>query len=161
MAEKEAPKKPDATEIKVMGQPAMKTILKDGTITVTMKKDQYNDILEKKGITAEVRKVMEDGLRDVAKDAIIAAKDMCLKGKGANVEMRLGTGSFSQNIRLTGHKEFNGRNPSNGEPIHTDRYGVVDAELNLSWGRDFKGEDGLLKKVADECRSFFESKAKK
>jgi len=161
MAEKEAPKKPEATEIKVMGQPAMKTILKDGTITVTMKKDQYNDILEKKGITAEVRKVMEDGLRDVAKDAIIAAKDMCLKGKGANVEMRLGTGSFSQNIKLVGKKCFSGRNPATGEEIHKTNYGVVNAELNLAFGKDFKGEGGLLQQVADECRNYFESKAKK
>lgn len=161
MAEKEAPKKPEATEIKVMGQPAMKTVLKDGTITVTMKKDQYCDILEKKGITSEVRKVMEDGLRDVAKEAIISAKDLCLKNKGANVEMRLGTGSFSQNIKLTGHKEFNGRNPSSGEPIHTDHYGVVDAELALSWGKEFKGESGLLAQVANECKDWFEKHSKK
>lgn len=161
MAEKEAPKKPEAVEVKLLGEPAMKTILKDGTVTVTMKKDQYNDILEKKGITAEVRKVMEDGLRDVAKDAIIAAKDLCIKGKGANVELRLGTGSFSQNIKLVGKKCFSGRNPATGEEIHKTNYGVVNAELSLAWGRDFKGEDGLLQKVADECRSFFEGQAAK
>ena len=160
MADKET-KKAEPVETKLLGKPAMKTILKDGTVTVTMKKDQYTDVLESKGITKEVVKVMEDGLREVAKEAITAAKDLCLKNKGANVELRLGTGSFSQNIKLTGHKTFDGRNPSTGEPIHTDKYGVVDAELALAWGKEFKGEDGLLASVAKECQAFFEAKASK
>lgn len=158
---KEESKKAEPTEVKLMGETAVKTILKDGSIVVTMKKGEYDSLLEKRNITSEVRKVMEDGLRDIAKDAILEAKDICLKNGGANVELRLGTGSFSQRIGLTGHKTYNGRNPATGEEIHTEKYGVVDAELNLTWGKEFKGDEGLLAQVAAECRDFFESKAKK
>lgn len=154
-------KKSEPTEIKLMGQPAIKTILKDGTIVATMKKANYDAILESKGITKEVTKAMESGLHSIAKDAILEAKDLCLKNDGANVELRLGTGSFSQNIKFTGRKVYNGRNPATGEEIHTVKHGVVDAELNLAWGKEFKGEEGLLAQVANECTAFFEAKAKK
>lgn len=157
MAEKEI-KKPETEQIKFLGQEATKLVKSDGTVSVTMNKDGYTSLLEKENITKEVVNTVTAGLQKIQKDAIIATKDLCKKCKGANVVVKLGSGNLSQDIKFIGRKEFHGHNPTNGKPIDTVKHGVVEATLHLPFGKELKGDDGLLAKIADEMKDFFDKK---
>ena len=158
MAEKKAINKPVEEQIKFLGQECTKLVKSDGTVAVRMKKDPYFALVEKAGAGPEVLKVAVDALQNVCADAIKEAKDLCKKSKGANVQVTLGSGAFSQEIKFIGKKEGNFRNPTTGETIHSVKYGVVESTLVLPYGKVLKGEDGDLAKYSKEMDDFFNKK---
>lgn len=158
MADKKEISKPAEETIKFLGKEAIKLVKSDGTVSVRMKKDPYLELVEAAGAGPEVLKVAAESLQKVCSDAIREAKDLCKKNKGANVQVALGSGAFSQEIKFIGKKEGNFRNPTTGEAIHTVKYGVVESTLNLPYGKVLKGEDGDLAKYTKEMDDFFNKK---
>lgn len=157
MAEKKISKPAEET-IKFLGQEATKVVRSDGTISVRMKKDPYKVLLEKEGLTDEVLNKTSTGLQNICSAAVEETKNICKKHKGATVDVQLGSGPFSQEIRFIGKKEFNGHNPTTGEAIHKVDYGVVTAKVCMPWGKSMKGEDGQLAKIQKEMDDFFNKK---
>lgn len=156
---KEEIKRPTPEPIKFLGQEATKTVKTDGSvITIRMNKDAHLALLEKEGITKEVIETMGKGLQKVSTDAVMAAKDLCKKNKGVQINVALGSGAFSQEFKFIGKKEFNGHNPATGEKLHRVDYGVVEGTLNLPFGKEWKGEDGLFAQVSKEMDDFFNKK---
>lgn len=160
MAEKKAAvQKPEEKPIKFLDKDAVMVVKTDGTVSVKMRKDPYFELVEKAGASKEVLNAASDAIQKVTTDAVSAAADLCVKNKGATVLVNLGgTGPFTQEIKFIGKKEINCRNPSTGEQIHRTNYGVVEATLNMPWGKIMKGEDGELAKHAKRLEDFFNKK---
>lgn len=159
MADKKEEKKAPIT-VKFLDAECKQETRTDGTISIKMGKDDYLKQLAADGAPKEVLKATETALTNFAKRAIPAIAEVCKKNKGANVQFVAGSGAFSQDFKITGHKTQTCHNPQTKEQMVIEKYGVIDAKLNMGWGKDFKGEGGLLQQVSSDLENFFNNKKK-
>lgn len=147
--------------IKILGQDLELTVKTNGDAVVNMKKADFDAVLEEKGVTKEVRKVVQKAHDDIAQDVLRSERDWLLKiNKGVkendpkfvrSVEARLGgTGDGSMAIKLTGHKAHNGVDLKTHKPYTTHKWGTASITINYSPCPEMRKEGGLLDELSKQ-----------
>lgn len=135
--------RPEEVEIEFAGMKAKKLVNSKGKIIIKVNNDPY---FEQLGLDAAVRKEVQTKIDDLGKKVLKEMSDISLKNKCADVEASLGKGSFSMEYALRSKVQRGGINPATKEP-NTPSYGQVTARLNIPFGKEFKGDEGILHEI--------------
>lgn len=155
--------------LKILGKDLDLTVKTNGEAVVSMKKSDFDSVLESKGVTKEVRKTVQQAHDEITSDVLKAENDWLLKAnKGKketdpkfikSIEARLGgTGDGSMAIKLTAHKVHNGVDLKTKKPYSTHKWGVASVTLNYSLAADVRREGGLMEQIANDWKKALPAK---
>lgn len=166
MAKEEAK---SAGSLKILGQDLELTVKTNGEAVVSMKKADFDSILESKGVTKEVRKTVQAAHDEITADVLKAENEWLLKtNKGIkeddpkfvkSIEARLGgSGDGSMAIKLTGHKVHTGKDIRSGKSYESHKWGIASVTLNYALASDLRKEGGMLDQISAAWQKALPSK---
>lgn len=156
MAEKE---KESAETVEFMGKTCKVVSKTNGTEKVIMSKTDFDDILNERGVTPQMREKIKQVDDDIVKEALKFSSDRLLKAnKGLKDDdpkfiskgmMVLGSGSGAITTTITPHRIWNGVDRETKKPISKHYYGEVEVTKSYAFGHDARKPGGIVAAVQD------------
>lgn len=152
-------KEAKAQTIKLLGKELEVTVKKGGDAFATMRKGDFDAVLESKGVTKEVRDTIIKANDEIVSEVSKAETDFLLaanKGKKEDdptfiksFDARLGAGNFSMSVKKIPHSVHSGKDIKTGKPYETHKWGRTIVTFNYQASADFRKEGGQADKEAE------------
>jgi hypothetical protein len=156
MADKE---KETAETVEFMGKTCKIVTKTNGTEKVIMSKNDFDAILNEKGVTPQMRDKIRQVDDEIVQEALKFSSERLLKAnKGlkdddpkfiSKGQMILGQGSGSITTTITPHRVWNGVDRETKKPISRDYYGEVEVTKGYAFGHDARKPGGIVSAIQD------------
>ena len=149
----------NAETVEFMGKTCKVVRKTNGTEKISMSKQDFDAILNDRGVTQQMRDKIREVDDEIVKEALKFSSDRLLKAnKGLKDDdpkfvqkgvMILGSGSGSITTTITPHRVWNGVDRETQKPIHRDYYGEVEVTKAYAFGHDARKPGGIVAMVQD------------